>query len=258
MPLIYDKALYDAQYSVPAWVHGTRNQPRCPRHHFNWFVQSQGPFARLKRNVAALVGGPGWASITDIAIIGGGFGWTAELLLELDPTLNIINVETSPHVINTIATSEEADLRQYLIDDGFDPDNIDFLVDPVTGNTLTNAQAWAAWLRPDGRRSSITTLDNDLTTSGQRRAVKTALGNSIDALVTEIALDAQTTDAEIANFLDFVEQTRPNPACNVVHLIEYTSENLGYISKTGAQWRTYLDSLGFSNHYILQTDGQVF
>ena len=178
MALIYDKALYDAHYSVRAWEHGVRGVDRVPRHHYNWFVQTQGNFARLKNNVAALIGGPGWAQLSNIAIIGGGFGWTAELLLEVDPTLNIVNVETSSHVINTLSQSEEADLRGYLTADGFDPDNIDFLVDPNTGNTLTNAEAWATWLRPDGLRSSITTLDNDLSTNGQRRDVRQALGNN--------------------------------------------------------------------------------
>jgi hypothetical protein len=229
-----------------------RNQPRVPRHHYNWFVQTQGQFARLKRNVAALTNGPGWAQLSDIAIVGGGFGWTAELLLDVDPTLNIINVETSPHCINTIAGSEEADLRQYLIDDGFDPDNIDFLVDPTDySRTLTNAEAWAYWLRSDGQRGSTTLLDNDLTTNGQRKAVRTALGNNIDALVTEIALDALETEAEIDNFLDNVEQTRPNPACAVVHLTEYTPDSLGYISKTMNDWGTHLNARGYSDHYIV-------
>jgi hypothetical protein len=255
MAQVYDKTLFDSFYSVRAWEHGVRNQPRIPRHHYNWFVQTQGQFARLKRNVAALTGGPGWAQLTDIAIIGGGFGWTAELLLEADPTLNIINVETSPHCVNQLATSEEADLRQYLIDDGLDPDNVDYLVDPNDySRTLTNAEAWAYWLRSDGQRGSTTLLDNDLSTNGQRRDVKQALGNNIDALVTEIALDALSTEAEIDNFLDNVEQTRPNPACTVVHLTEYTPDSLGYISKPLADWRAYLDARGF-NHVVADTSG---
>ncbi len=258
MALVYDKALFDAQYSVRAWSYGVRDVARTPRHHYNWYVQSQEPYARLKNNVAALTNGPGWAQLTDIAIIGGGFGWTAELLLEIKPTLNIINVETSPHCINTLATSEEADLRQYLIDDGFDPDAIDFLEHPTnkSGPTLTNAEAWATWLRPDGQRGSTTLLDNDLSTNGQRRNVRQALGNNIDALVTEIALDSLSTDLEIENFLDYVEQTRPNPACTVVHLIEYTPRtDLGYISKTKEDWATYLNTRGYGDHYIMATDG---
>lgn len=257
MALVYDKALYDAQYSVRAWEHGVRDQPRIPRHHYNWFVQTQGQFGRLKRHVAALTAGPGWAQLSDIAIIGGGFGWTAELLRDIDPTLNIVNVETSPHVISTLATSEEADLRQYLIDDGFDPDAVDFLVDPNDySRTLTNAEAWGYWLRPDGVRSSITTLDNDLSSNGQRRGVRSALGGNIDALVTEIALDSLSTETEIDNFLDFVEQTRPNPACAVIHLIEYTPRtDLGYISKTREEWGTYLTARGFGNHYVMDTGG---
>lgn len=256
MALVYDKTLYDAQYSVRAWEHGHRGQG-IPRHHYNWFVQTQGRFGRLKRHVAALTNGPGWAQLTDIAIIGGGFGWTAELLLETNPGLNFVNVETSPHVINTLTQSEEADIRQYLIDDGFDPDNIDFLVDPNDlSRTLTNTEVWNYWLRPDGQRGSTTTLDNDLSTNGQRRDVRTALGNNVDALVTEIALDSLATEAEIDNFLDFVEQTRPNPACTVVHLIEYTPRtDLGYISKTREDWGIYLTARGFGDHYVMATDG---
>lgn len=260
MALIYDKALYDAQYSVRAWEHGVRDQPRVPRHHYNWFVNTQGPNARLRKVAQRFINHPSWNQITDIAIIGGGFGWTAEILLELDPTINIINVETSPHVINTLATSEEADLRGYLTDDGFDPDNIDFLMHPDQSRTLTNAEVWATWLRPDGVRSAITTLDNDLSTNGQRRDVRQALGNNIDALITEVALDSHTNDPEIENFLDVVEQTRPNPGCTVIHYIEYQAGMdvaWGYISKPIAEWATYLDTRGYSDHWLMDTLGNV-
>lgn len=251
MALVYDKALYDSFYSVRAWEHGARDNPRVPRHHYNWYVQAP----RIGRNLNALVGSPGWSSISDIAIIGGGFGWLGEQLLAADPTLNIINVETSPHVINQINTSEEAELRQYLIDDGFDPDNIDFLMHPDQSRTLTNAEVWATWLRSDGLRGSTTTLDNDLSNNSQRRNVRQALGNNVDALVTEIALDGHETDLEIEDFLDRVERTRPNPACTVIHLIEYTSQPVPYISKTVADWATYLNTRGFSDHWIVNTDG---
>jgi hypothetical protein len=258
MALVYDKALYDAQYSVRAWEHGVRDTPRIPRFRYNWFTQTQGQFARLKNIANAIVGGPGWASFTNVAMIGGGFGWTAELLLEAKPTLNIVNVETSPHVIGTIATSEEADLRQYLIDDGFDPDNIDFLVDPADpSRTLTNAEAWAYWLRPDGVRSSIQTLDNDLANNGRRRDVRNALPGNMDAIITEIALDAQQTEAEIDDFLDRVDRLRPNPACTVVHVVEFTPQDLGYISKTVPDWAVYLNARGYSDHWLLSPTGEL-
>mgnify|MGYP001057989074 CR=1 FL=1 len=259
MALIYDKALYDLHYSVPAWQSGFRypggSATGKPRHHYNWFVQSQLPFARLKNNVNALIGGPGWASFTDVAIIGGGFGWTAELLKEAKPSLNVINIEVSQHVINNLNVSEEADIRAYLIADGWNPDDlasqITFMSPTDPNAELAPGEIWNYWLRPDGVRSSITTLDNDLSNNPTRRAVRTALGGNIDALITEIALDAHETEAEIDNFLDVVEQTRPNPACTVVHLIEYTAQQLGYISKTKADWGTYLTARGFGNHYIV-------
>ena len=257
MALVYDKALYDEQYSSPAWVHGVRGQSRIPRFHYNWFNQSQGPYARLPKIANLISNGPGWASFTNVAIVGGGFGWTAELLLEAKPTLNIVNVETSPHVTGAIG-SEEAELRQYLIDDGFDPDNIDFLVDPLDpSRTLTNAEAWAYWLRPDGQRTSITTLDNDLANNKKRKDVRDALPGSMDAIITEISLDAQQTDQEIATFLERVELLRPNPACTVVHVVEYTPADLGYISKTVPDWGVYLDALGYSDHWILGFDGTL-
>ena len=265
MPLVYDKALYDAHYRVPAWPYGMRwpdgNASTKPRHHYNWWVQAGMPrYARLRNHASVLINGPGWASLTDIAIIGGGFGWTAEPLLEAKPTLNIINVETSPYVINSLAQSEEADIRQYLIDDGFDPDNLPMsFMSPNDPNVeLADGEIWNYWLRTDGQRTSITTLDNDLSTNGQRNQVRQALSNNVDALITEIALDAHTTETEIDNFLDFVEQTRPNPACAVIHMISYAPgmfEQWGYISKTRADWATYLDTRGYGDHWILETSG---
>lgn len=251
MALVYDKALYDSMYSAPAWQHGVRNVPRVPRHHYNWFVQ----MPRIQKQFGIITQQPGWASITHIALIGGGFGWTAELLEAAGKTVAV--VEVSPHVINTIGTSEEGDLRQYLIDDGFDPDNIDFLMHPDQSRTLTNAEVWNNyWLRSDGVRSSVSVMDEDLSNNGSRRAVRQQLSNNMDAIVTELTLDGFTTEAEIDNFLDNVESLRPNPAVTPVHITEHTTQaGLGYITKTVADWRTYLDARGYNDHRIVNTMG---
>lgn len=260
MALVYDKALFDAQYSMPAWEHGVRNSPRIPRHHYNWFAMTQQTMrSPMRNNVSALLGGPGWASLTDVAIIGGAFGWTAETLLAFDPTMNLINVEVSPYILAEINTSEEADLRQYLIDDGFDPDNLPELMHPDQSRTLTTAEIWSYWLRPDGVRSSIAPLESDLSTNANRRDVRNALSGNVDALVTELSLDAQDSEADIDVFLDRVEQTRPNPSCNVIHLTEYDQRPFaesGFISKTIADWGLYLVARGFSDHWILNTRGE--
>lgn len=253
MALTYDKALYDSQYSVRAWAHGVRNTPRVPRHHYSWFVQKD----RIANTAAMIAALPGFASINKVVLIGSGFGWTAEILIAANPAMEIISVDPSPYVQSNWNVSEETEIRDWLTADGFDPDNIDFLVDPATGDTLTNAQAWAQWLRPDGQRSPVQPMDEDLTTNASRNAVKGAVQGNYDLIITEWVLDSWTTDAEIEAFLNDIEAFRPNPSVVPVHIIDRDpTPPDGMINKSLNDWRAYLDARGF-NHWVVNSRGEV-
>lgn len=244
---VWDKALFDSQYSLPGWKWGVRDVPRVPRFHYNWFAMQQA----TQNMVDRYLGLPGWAQLSDVAIVGGGYGWTAEAL-EANG-VNVVVVDTSPHIIGTINTSEEQELRDTLTADGWDPDNLPVFIGP---DYNTPVDPWTYWLRSDGVRSAATVLDEDLSTNGSRRNVRNALPGNMDAILTETVLDSQETEADALVLIERCELLRPNPNCNVVHLVTDSPNAPGFLSYTKEEWRALLDANGY-NHWVADFAGNV-
>lgn len=244
---VWDKALYDSLYSLGAWEWGVRNHSRIPKFHYNWFTMQK----TSQRMVDQYMSMPGFAQISDIAIIGGGYGWTAEALEAQG--VNVVVVDTSPHIINTINTSEEQEIRDALAANGFDPDNLPTFIGP---DWNTPVDPWVYWLRPDGVRSTATVADEDMSTNGSRRSVRQALSNNMDAILTESALDSQETESDALVLIERCEQLRPNQNCNVVHLVQPGPGDPRFINYTLEEWRALLDANGF-NHWVADLGGTV-
>jgi hypothetical protein len=256
MALVWDKTLYDTLYSCNGWPYGIRGATRVPRFHYNWFGQQHSMQTMVERYLAL----PGFAQVSDVAIIGGGYGWTAELLESQG--INAISVDTSPHILSTKDSSEEQELRDTLTALNFDPDRLNDgpagirFMSPDDPNAWVNP--WTYWLRPDGKRTSKTVVDEDLSTTTSRNNVKSALGNNIDAIVTEFAIDSFEAgdDAGSLQLVERCEQLRPNPACAVIHLIEPNPADVFLNVKTASAWRTLLDTNGY-NHVIVDMQGNI-
>lgn len=248
MALIWDKALFDEIYKCNGWPYGVRNFTRVPIFHYNWFGQQRYINSIVERFLAL----PGAAQVTDLAIIGGGYGWTAEVLESHG--INAISVDISPHILSTKDTSEEQDLRGYLSAGGFDPDALPIMMSPEDPNAPCNP--WNYWLRTDGKRTSKTVVDEDLSTTVSRNAVKSALGGNIDAIVSEFALETVETDQEALVFIERCEQLRPNPAAQVIHMVTEPPHDPRFISKTSQEWKTLITTNGY-NHYVVNMRGDV-
>jgi len=252
MALVYDKTLYDRQYSVRAWEHGFRNTPRCPRHHYSHFVQRE----RIRKTVQMILDLDGFDLATNILLIGGGFGWTGERLQDNHAKI-VVNVDPSPYIQANKNVSEEVEIRQWLIDDGFDPDNIDYLMHEDQTRTLTNAEVWARWLRADNIRTNVETLDEDLDNGPSRNRTRLALPN-MDFIVTEWVLDSWQTSQEANAFCNNVNRTRPDVSVPIVHITDYAQNPPdGMISRTVNHWRTWLDSNGWTDHVVVNSRGLV-
>lgn len=243
----WDKSLFDTLYSSNGWPHGIQGAKKVPRFHYNWY----GMQPQIQAQVERYIGLPGFAQVSDIAIIGGGYGWTAEVLSEYG--INAISVETSPHILSTKDGSEEAELRTTLSSLGFDPDGLNRgalgvrFVDPTNPSTYTNP--WSHWLRP--ARTTATVVDEDLSTNGSRRSVRQALGNNIDAIVTEFALDCMDTENDALTLIERCEQLRPNPATSVIHMVMKTPVP-GFYEQ--ADWASLVSSNGY-NHTVIPVGG---
>ena len=251
---VWDKTLFETMYSCNGWPYGIRGSSRVPRFHYNWF----GMIPATRNVVDMYVTMPGFAQLSDVAIIGGGYGWTAELLSTY--SINAISIDTSPHIINTKDTSEEAEIRDYLTQLGFDPDRLNDgpagirFMSPDDPNAWVNP--WDYWLRADGVRTAVTVVDEDLSTNGSRRNVRQALGNNIDGILTEIVLDSMETENDALVFIERCEQLRPNPAVNVVHLVMDGHSDPRFLSYTKEQWRALLDANGY-NHWVVNLRGTI-
>ena len=196
---------------------------------------------------------PGFASLTDVAIIGGAFGWLAEALVANG--INAFSVDTSDYIVSTENVSEEQELRDALTLQGFDPDNIGDQVgfyDPSLDRVLTTPEIWAHWLRADGKRTSIAVEQEDMEGNASRNRVKRRAQGTLDAIVTEYAIESMETDAESLAMIERAEQTRPNPACTVVHMVSGGTGDPRFNWHTGTEWKALLDANGFTDHWVVE------
>ena len=250
----WDKSTFDSLYKTKAWSHGTRGWNKPISFNYQWWGQRR----RTRALANTYLTLPGMASIQDIAIVGGGFGWTAEVLAESGR--NAISVDIGDYIIANENVSEEQEIRDTLTAQGLDPDNLPIFMDPNDPNReMQNNEIWGYWLRPDGKRTSIPVEQEDLSTNASVRNVKQRLGNNIDVILSEFVLDSMETDAEALSVIENCERLRPNPACNVVHILSTGLSTKGpvLLNKDRDGWRALLDSNGFTDHYIFDRGPEV-
>lgn len=245
---IWNKDLFDQIYKLPGWQWGVRDVPRVPLFHYNWFAAKPITEAIVSKYISM----PGFAQVSDVAIVGGGYGWTAEVLA--DYGVNAISIDTSEYIQTTKNVSEEQELRDTLITTGWDPDNLPVFIGP-DWNTPVNP--WDYWLRQDGVRTSKQVIAEDLASNSSRRAVRTALGTNPDAIISEYALDSQDTEADALTLINRIQSLRPNPACAVIHLVADSHGLPQFVDKTALEWRTFLNQNGFTDHYVVDPRGVV-
>jgi len=264
MPLVWNKALYDQLYSE-AIRHGLalRNFHRFAPAHYQWHVQK----LRLQQTMDKMLALPGANQFGNIAIVGGGFGWTSEYLATKG--ISAVSVETSSYIVDNENVSEEAELRGYmdadpvLIAAGYNSGNNFFdtfagFVDVATDQTLAPGAIWGRVLHPSGGRTSIPVEAEDLQGNASRNRVRQRFSGNLNAIVTELALDGFGLDDEagIVGLCDACATLRPNPACQIIHIVEYNEFDQLMINKTLADWRAWLNSHGFSNQIVANTKGE--
>lgn len=106
-----------------------------------------------------------------IGMIGAGYGWVGEKMLEMFPNLEIVCVDTSPWIQGNKATTEEQDVIDALDAAG--------ITDP------TRRQFWIDNLSDGGTRARIDIWDYDLTHAGDRNKLLSRIsGSSFDHLIT--------------------------------------------------------------------------
>jgi len=259
------QATFDAQYreAIRRKI-GLRGYHRRAPAHYHWCEQQFRCDQMMTRQLAQ----PGWASVQQVAVIGAGFGWTAEFLAAAG--IEAIPVDLSDYIANNWNVSEEAELRAamdadpVLLADGYGPGNNFFDVadcfwDLSTGQAISGAAVWAKVLHPAGGRTTIPPEIADLSTSQGRNAVKNRFtGKKFDAVVSELVLGGHDI-GDTAGPLDFVasmDSLAGPPSITRLHFVEQdVTDTETQNARSLNDWGLLLAANGFGTHYLSDTQG---
>lgn len=256
MALVWDKALFDELYEGRAWTTGFRFKPgvkpKSLMFNYHWSARR----AATNYMFSNLLAIPRFTSASNIAIIGGAFGWTAEAIDGGNVTS--FSVDTSPYVLETNQTSEESELRECLQRQGHDPDDLSATVEFIKedGTVASEQEVWDYWLRADisSKRSRIPVEAEDMVNEASRRAVRNRGNGALDIIVTELILESPGDDDGALQIIEHCEQLRPNPSCVVAHMVYDgggSADDQRFNWKTREEWKTFLETNGFEDHLVL-------
>ena len=182
---------------------------------------------RLSRDQAqAYIDKLGWLPTQKIALIGCGFGWSAEVLINehgFSPT-RLIGCDTSSYIHTNKSLTESAEIDAAITAVG---------LSPTTGEGLTVKGK----LHDGGTRSRVTIVNQSGSAVSSRNAIKIALGGGmLDIVLTEDVLEAWN-DADCKAISTYCHQLAPV----VQHLVTtLTNQTIGGNWKTLEQWKALI------------------
>lgn len=166
-------------------------------------------------------------------IIGGGFGWVAQELLVRGFT-DIVVVDTSAYVQAEKGNTDEQEVRDAITAVGLDPDT-------GRGAVLLERGSPAASRGPRGGTISI--VDEDISTSAGRTAVRDALiGNGNPQIVISEDVVTSLEDAEVLSLNDSMQAwSGPQTIAHIVTALP--TDTVGVPERYGApfNWKTLAD-----------------
>lgn len=193
------KTAFDESYEIGAeGLFGHSNKRPEVRLHYHRYVM----LPICSQRAAGLVKKLGWTSATRIAVVGAGFGWLAECLINEQGISNVVALDTSTYIQDNKDVSELADLEAAVSAAG---------LNPKTGEGLSLVSLFLA----GGQRTTVPILNEDMLTSASQERVASALGGTIDVVLTEGVLE-NLTDTEVATTATLLKQA---PAAQVVHFV---------------------------------------
>ena len=170
-----------------------------------------------------------------LVIVGGGFGWVADELKKRGFT-NVVVVDTSPYIQAEKDSDDDAEIRAEIAEVGLNPDF-------GRGFTLLLQHKTMG-----PRRGTINILNEEISTTAGRNAIKAAVNGNPQIVVTE---DVMTS------FMD-AECVQLDADCNafsgqqrVAHMVTVGrfdgSQDLGYNWKTLVDWKLLIPGTTWIN-----------
>lgn len=209
----YTKEDFDSLYSIRVrlWdesIQGFRRSPiRLNYHRYVMQDISRTPWDKLVPEL-------GITSSDIVVVVGSGFGWGVERLIELT-NCTAIGVDTSDHVHSTKDTTEESEIDAAIIASGYDP---------LVGHGLEVKTA--VLTEP---RSKSTVLNENMYSVKSRNNVKKAIGNKLPTWIITEDMLSDFTDAEIIEWKTQIDKLG-------VAVCHFVRENKLPNAKTAEEW----------------------
>lgn len=189
--MAWEKPDFDAAYRCNIERYFNRDHPEVSQdpnqtgmvtlNYHRWFIEPiiQAMWARLAPvlNVSPL---------SNVLVVGAGFGWGVEAFMAETGVTNCVGLDISAYIHAEKDNTEEAEIDAAITATG---------LDPASGR----GAAIKAYCYDGQPRTNIVVLNEDMQTEQSRNAIRSALGgNWPDVVIIENLVDANTTEAEIA------------------------------------------------------------
>lgn len=155
-----------------------------------------------------------------VVIVGSGFGWGVEALIE-QTGCDAVGIDISDYVDTTKADTEESEIDAAIIAAGYDP---------LTGHGLEVKNL----VYDGGAKVRGKFLKNDLSTNKLRNDVKKELGNQWPTWIITEDMLSDFTDQEVTAWK--TEAEKLDPTVQICHILR---ANYPPNSRTGQQWADF-------------------
>lgn len=224
----YTKTDYDTAYSIrlPIYNAATNSYKRSPiRLHYHRAVMGSTIRARWDKIVPLL----SITSADKVVVVGSGYGWGVERLIELTGC-QAIGIDISDYIDTEKGLTEEAEIDAAIVAAGYDP---------TTGHGLeAKTTAFTGEIK-----SKQTILKNDLSSTKMRNDVKKEFGNTEP---TWIITEDMITDMDDTTITEWVTEAGKLSTTQICHVLR---ESYPPNSKTAEEWNT------FTGHTIITLGG---
>lgn len=175
----YSKEDYDRLYSIRVVFRESRRRSPIRLHYHRYVMQEM-----VQRHWDYLVDKLGITSKDKVVVVGAGFGWGIEKLVELTGC-TVIGTEISDHIMNSKGVSEEAEIDAAIVAAGYDPKSGHGL---EVKNEVYHGEA----------RCNCTIINEDMYSPESRERVQDVLGGTPTWIITEDMLSDFSDEEALA------------------------------------------------------------
>jgi hypothetical protein len=216
MAVTWDKSLFDLAYEFPAEPDGHPNTRQGIWLHYNRYVL----YPEMLKRAQFFISHFGLTQTDRVLVVGAGFGWTVEALVDLG--IEAIGADVSAYIQNNKGTSEDSEVAEAISAVGLNPAAGEGL---LHFNRLRSTQ-----------RTKANILNEDSSNNASRNRVKRAFSSDITLIITE-DLVTSLSDAECTQVQGFIEAYATQRICHFVTEFANPDAPFFFNSKSLAEWK---------------------